>query len=106
MKVMAEQNAIRGAESGIAQVFVVLVLVMPSLFAFLTSLTFHGQGPALPGLWFFYEVSLNIGYGAIPVSVGLTVLAVYGRETSARSTVAMAAVTVVGIILTWYAGRL
>jgi hypothetical protein len=35
MKVLAEQSAEHGVESGIAQVFVVLVLVMPSLFAFL-----------------------------------------------------------------------
>ena len=106
MKVLAQQNAIHGVESGIAQVFVVLGLVTPSLFAFLVSLTFHGPSAPAPGLWFFYKVSLNIGYGAIPVAVGLTALAIYGRETSAWSTVVMAAVCVAGIVLTWSAGRL
>lgn len=106
MKVLAEQSAIHGAEFGIAQVFVVLLLVMPSLFAFLASLAFHGPSAPAPGLWFFYEVSLNFSYGAIPVAVGLTALAVYGRESSAWSTVVMAAVSVAGIVLTWYAGRL
>ena len=37
---------------------------------------------------------------------GLTGLAIFGRVTSARSVVVMAAVCVAGIILTWYAGRL
>jgi hypothetical protein len=106
MKALAEQSAKHGIQSGIAQVFVVLVLVMPSLFAFLASLTFHSPWATAPGLWFFYQVSLNIGYGAIPVAVGLTALAIYGRATPARSAVAMAAVSVAGIVLTWYAGRL
>jgi hypothetical protein len=87
-------------------VFVVLVLVTPSLFAFLASTAFHTPGATAPGLWFFYEVSLNVGYGAIPVAAGLTALAVYGRETSVRSTLAMAAISEAGIILTWCAGRL
>jgi len=104
MKALAEQSAKHGIESGIAQVFVVLVLVMPSLSAFLASLTFHSPWATAPGLWFFYQMSLNIGYGAIPV--GLTALAIYGRETPARSTVFMAAESVAGIVLTWYAGRL
>lgn len=106
MKVLAQQIAKHGIESGITQVFVVLVLVIPSLFAFLVSLTLHGPWATAPGLWFFYQVFLNIGYGAIPVAVGLTALAIYGRETSARSTMAMAAVSVAGGALTWYAGRL
>ena len=77
---------------------------MPSLSAFLASLTFHSPWATAPGLWFFYQMSLNIGYGAIPV--GLTALAIYGRETPARSTVFMAAESVAGIVLAWYAGRL
>lgn len=105
MKVLAEQSAIHGTEAGIAQVFAVLVLVMPSLFAFLASLAFHGPWASAPGLWFFWEVSLNVGYGAIPIAVGLTTLAVYGRESSIRSLVAMAVVSTVGIALTWYARR-
>jgi hypothetical protein len=106
MKVLAEQSAKHGIESGIAQVFVVLVLVFPSLFAFLASLTFHSSWATAPGLWLFYQMSLKTSYGAIPVALGLTGLAIYGRETPARSTVAMAAVSVAGIVLTWYAGRL
>jgi hypothetical protein len=70
------------------------------------SLTFHSPWATGPGLWFCYQMSLNIGYGAIPVAVGLTELAIYGRVTSALSVVVMAAVCVSGIILTWYAGRL
>jgi hypothetical protein len=66
MKALAEQSAKHGIESGIAQVFVVLVLVMPSLSAFLASLTFHSPSTTAPGLWFFCQMSLNIGYGAIP----------------------------------------
>jgi hypothetical protein len=106
MKVLAQQIEKHGIESGIAPVFVVLVLVTPSLFAFLASLTLHSPSAPAPGLWFFYQIALNIGYGAIPVAVGLTALAIYGRESSARSTVAMAAASVAGIVLTWYAGRL
>lgn len=106
MKVLAQQNAIHGIESGIAQVFVVLGLVTPSLFAFLVSLTLHSPSAPALGLWFFYQMSLNLGYGAIPVAVGLTAMAIYGHETSARSTAFMAAVCVAGIVLTWYAGRL
>jgi hypothetical protein len=106
MKVLAEQNVVHGIESGIAQVFAVLVLVTPSLFAFLASLTFHSPWAKLPGLWFCYQMSLNSAYGAIPVAVGLTGLAIYGRVTSARSVLVMAAVCVAGIVLTWYAGRL
>ncbi len=83
MKVFAPQAAKHDIEPGIAQVFVVLVLVMPSLFAFLASSAFHTPGAAAPGLWFFYEMSLNLGYGAIPVAVGLTAMAIYGRESSA-----------------------
>ena len=104
MKALAEQSAKHGIESGIAQVFVVLVLVMLSLSAFLASLTFHSPWATALGLWFFCQMSLKIGYGAIPV--GLTALAIYGRETPARSTVFMAAESVAGIVLTWYAGRL
>lgn len=106
MKVLAEQSARHSLESGIAQVFVVFVLVMPSLFAFLASLTFHSPWGTAPGLSFFYQMSLNTGYGAIPVAVGLTAMAIYDRETPARSAVAMAAMSVAGIVLTWYAGRL
>jgi hypothetical protein len=105
MKVLAEQNEKHGIESGIAQVFVVLVLVMPSLFAFLASLTLDSSWATAPGLWLFYQMSLNIGYGAIPVAVGLTALAIYGRE-STRTMLAMAALSATGIVLTWYAGRL
>ena len=43
-------------------------------------------------------MSLKTSYGAIPVALGLTGLAIYGRETPARSTVAMAAVSVAGIV--------
>ena len=46
---------------------------------------------------FCYQMSLNTGYAAIPVAVGLTGLAIYGRVTSARSVVVMAAVCVAGI---------
>lgn len=106
MKALAEQSAKHGIESGIAQVFVVLVLVMLSLSVFLASLTFHSPWATAPGLWFFCQMALNIGYGAIPVAVGLTALVIYGRETPARSTVFMAAESVAGIVLTWYAGRL
>jgi hypothetical protein len=106
MKVLAVQNVKHGIESEIAQVLVVLVLVTPSLFAFLASLTFHSPWATGPGLWFCYQMSLNTGYAAIPVAVGLTGLAIYGRVTSARSMVVMAAVCVAGISLTWYAGRL
>ncbi len=106
MKALAEQSARHGIESGMAEVFVVLVLVMPSLFAFLASLAFHSPWATAPGLWFFYQLSLNIGYGAIPVAVGLTAMTIYGRETPARFTGTMAAVSAVGIVLTWYAGRL
>jgi hypothetical protein len=106
MRGLAEQSVKHGIESGIAQVFVVLALVTPSLFAFLASLTFHSPWAAAPGLWFFYQESLNIRYGALPVAVGLTALAIYGRETSARSAVVMAAMSVAGIILTRYAGQL
>jgi hypothetical protein len=77
MKVLAEQNVEHGIESGIAQVFVVLVLVTPSLFAFLASFTFHSPLPTEPGLRFCDQMSLNIGYGAIPVAAGLTGLAIY-----------------------------
>ena len=70
MKVLAVQNVKHGIESGMAQVLVVLVLVTPSLFAFLASLTFHSPWATGPGLWFCYQMSLNIGYGAIPVAVG------------------------------------
>lgn len=105
MRALAEQSAKRIAQPGIAQALVVLVLVMPSLFAFLASLGFDSSWATTPGLWFFYKVSLNIGYGAILVALGLTALAVYGRE-SARSTLVMAALNVAGIVLTWYAGRL
>lgn len=98
MKVLAQQIAKHGIESGVAEVFVVLVLLTPSLFAFLASLTVHSPPATAPGLWFFYQMSLNIGYGVIPVAVGLTALAIYGRETSARSVVIMAAVCFVGIV--------
>lgn len=106
MKVLAEQSASHGIESGIAQVVVVFALATPSLFAFLVSLTFHSPWATARGLWFFYQMSLKISYGAIPVAVALTVLAIYGRETPARSTMVMAAVSVAGIVLTWYAGQL
>jgi hypothetical protein len=106
MKVLAQQITKHGIEPAIAQAFVVLALVIPSLFAFLASLMLHSPSATAPGLWFFYQISLNVGYGAIPVAVGLTALAIYGRETSARSTVAMVAVCVAGIVLTWYAGQL
>ena len=106
MKVLAEQSASRGIESGIAQVVVVFALVTPSLFAFLVSLTFHSRWATAPGLWFFYQMSLNTSCGAIPVAVALTALAIYGRETSARSTMVMAAMSVAGTVLTWYSGQL
>jgi len=106
MKVLAQQIPKHGIESAIAQVVVVLPLVIPSLFAFFASLMLHSPSATAPGLWFFYQISLKISYGAIPVAVGLTALGIYGRETSARSTVAMAAVCVAGIVLTWYAGQL
>jgi hypothetical protein len=106
MRVQAEQNEKHGIEPGIVQVFVVLVLVMPSLFAFLASLTFDSSWGRAPGLWLFYQMSLNIGYGAIPVAVGLTALSIYGGDSSARTMLAMAALSATGIVLTWYAGQL
>ena len=106
MKAFAALAAKHDIQPGVAQAFIVLVLVMPSLFAFLASSAFHSPGATAPGLWFFYEVSLKLGYGAIPVAVGLTALAGYDRQSSLRSTLAMAAISVGGILLTWYAGRL
>ena len=50
MKALAEQSAKHSIESGIAQVFVVLGLVTPSLFAFLASLTFHSPWATAAGL--------------------------------------------------------
>ena len=106
MKAFAAQAARHNIHPGVAQVFIVLVLVMPSLFAFLASPAFRNSGATVPGLWFFYELSLNIGYGAIPVAVGLTALAVFDRESSVRSRLAMAAISLAGMILTWCAGQL
>jgi len=106
MKVRAQQIPRHGMEPAIAQIVVVLALMIPSLFAFLASLMLYGPSATAPGLWFFYQISLKISYGALPVAVGLTGLGIYGRETSARSTVVMAAVCFAGIVLTWYAGRL
>lgn len=45
--------------------------------------------------------SLDIGHGAIPVAVGLKARSIYGRESSAWSTVVMAVASVAGIVLTW-----
>jgi hypothetical protein len=106
LRVPANQNVEHGFEPGIAQVFLVLMLVMPSLLAFLVSKALDSSWATMPGLWICYKISLNIGYGAIPVALGLTALAVYGRESSPRSTLTMAAVSLAGIVFTWYAGQL
>ena len=106
MRVLANQSVKHGLEPGIAQVFVVLMVVMPSLFAFLMSKAFDSSWATMPGLWICCKISLNISYGAIPVALGLTALAVYGRESSTRSTLTMAAVSLAGIVFTWYAGQL
>jgi hypothetical protein len=101
MRVLVEQNEKHSVEFGIAQVFVVLALVLPSLFAFFASLTFGDLWATVPGVGSFSQICLKLGYGAIPVAVGLTALAIYDPKTSTRSAAAMAAVSVAGIILTW-----
>jgi hypothetical protein len=105
MKTLAAQNYRHSIETGIAQVLAVFVLVVPSGLAFLASLTFRDLWATVPGFGSLYQACLDVSYGVLPVAVGLAGLAIYDRETSARSAVAMTALSAAGIIFTWYAGR-
>ena len=103
MKVLAHPNTKHGEQAGLGEVLATLTLIMPSVAAFVASLVLHDSWIDVPGLWFFYQASLTISCGTVPIALGLTALAIYGGEPSTESRLVMGGLSIVGALLTWYA---
>jgi hypothetical protein len=91
-----------GGDGG-SRLFAIMVLAIPSLLALLAAL--HSSQYPASGLWFFYEVSRNVGFLGIAVAAGLTWVTFRQRSVSARVGTLMVSSTMAAIILWWYAGQ-
>jgi len=89
--------------NGAGRLFVIVLLAIPSLFAFLAAI--HSSQYPASGLWFFYAVSRNVGYLGIAIATGLTWVAFRHRSVSATVGALMVSSTMAAIILSWYAGQ-
>jgi hypothetical protein len=103
MKILAQQHTKPDEQVGLAEVLAILALITPSFGAFVATLALHNSWADVSGLWFFYQVSLAISCGTVPLALGLTGLAIYGGEPSIESRLVMGGLSIVGVLLTWYA---
>jgi hypothetical protein len=103
MKVLAHSDTKHAEQAGLWEVLVIFALITPSCAAFFTSLALHNFWASASGLWLFYQVSLTISFGTVPMAIGLTALAIYGGEPSTQSRLVMGGISIVGALLTWYA---
>jgi hypothetical protein len=103
MKILAQQHTKPDEQVGLAEVLAIFALITPSFGAFVATLALHNSWADVSGLWFFYQVSLAISCGTVPLALGLTGLAIYGGEPSIESRLVMGGLSIVGVLLTWYA---
>ena len=103
MKVFAQQNTKLDEQTGLGEVLATLALITPSFGAFVATVALHNSWADASGLWLFYQISLAISCGTVPLALGLTALAIYGGEPSTESRLVMGGLSIVGVLLTWYA---